>query len=83
MKAHNYRKKPLVVQAIQWTGNLPFPEEFADMAFMEHYNGYDLVIETLEGDMTCRMDDYIIRGVKGEFYPVAHDIFKLTYEKVD
>jgi hypothetical protein len=42
----------------------------------------NLVVVTLEGDMTATVGDYIIRGVKGEFYPCREDIFKLTYETV-
>lgn len=43
----------------------------------------ELTIPTLEGDHTARPGDYIIRGVKGEFYPCKPDIFEMTYEKVD
>ena len=42
-----------------------------------------LVIETLEGDMTARIGDWIIKGVKGEFYPCKPDIFETTYELVE
>lgn len=41
---------------------------------------YDLAIPTLEGEMTCRVGDWIIRGVAGEFYPCKNDIFEMTYE---
>jgi hypothetical protein len=41
-----------------------------------------VVIETLEGNMTADKGDYIIKGIKGEFYPCKPDIFELTYEKV-
>ena len=37
------------------------------------------IIETLEGDMQANIGDYIIKGVKGEFYPCKPDIFKETY----
>jgi len=39
-----------------------------------------VVIETQEGDMTARPGDWIIKGVKGEFYPCKPDIFEATYE---
>lgn len=42
----------------------------------------ELKIETLEGDMIANKGDYIIEGVKGEFYPCKPDIFKETYEEV-
>ena len=42
----------------------------------------ELLIETLEGMMKAEKGDYIIRGVKGEYYPCKPDVFKLTYEKL-
>jgi hypothetical protein len=41
-----------------------------------------LMIQSLEGVMEASKGDYIIKGVKGEFYPVKEDIFKLTYDEV-
>jgi hypothetical protein len=41
-----------------------------------------MVIETLEGNMTANVGDYIIKGVKGEFYPCKPAIFEQTYELV-
>lgn len=46
-------------------------------------NPSQLFITTLEGIMTANIGDYIIRGVKGEFYPCKPDIFEATYEQVD
>lgn len=40
----------------------------------------EMVIHTLEGDMTARPGDYIITGVKGEQYPCKPDVFEMTYE---
>ena len=45
--------------------------------------GGELVIETLEGDMKVSLNDFIIKGVKGEFYPCKPDIFEATYEPVN
>jgi hypothetical protein len=42
-----------------------------------------LKIQTLEGDMIASIGDYIIKGIKGEFYPCKPDIFEQTYEKVE
>jgi hypothetical protein len=42
-----------------------------------------LAVRTLEGDMKITHGDWIIRGVKGEYYPCKHDIFKLTYDIID
>lgn len=41
-----------------------------------------LEIDTLEGTMTAQVGDFIIRGVKGEFYPCKPDIFHMTYERI-
>jgi hypothetical protein len=92
-----YRKKPVVIDAIQWTGGniedvLPF---FGDMSKLPNTGGYIkpgighippagvLIIPTLEGEMTASAGDWIIKGVKGEFYPCKPDIFEATYEKVE
>ena len=81
-----YRKKPIVIEAVQWTGHN------ADQigAFFgnddPHFGlkkGDVWSIITLEGIMEARLDDWIIKGVKGEFYPCKPDIFEATYEKVE
>lgn len=82
-----YRKKPVVVEAIQFTrSNFHIVSEFtggkADYLTIERCpNGrcYCLV-ETLEGNMVANEGDYIIKGVHGEFYPCKPDIFEKTYE---
>lgn len=76
-----YRKKPVIIEAIQWNGN-NFEEimEFIDSDFV-HFNS-ELIINTLEGNMTASKGDYIIKGIKGEFYPCKPDIFEQTYEEV-
>ena len=77
-----YRKKPVVVHAMQFTGTNR--DEIA--AFVG--DGYDIdadggfVIRTLEGNMTANPGDYVIKGVQGEFYPCKEDIFHATYEGV-
>jgi len=81
-----YRKKPVVVEALQWTGdNLDDVKEFLtsdglyDSEYLD-YVGDSLGINTLEGTMFAKVGDYIIKGVKGEFYPCKPDIFNETYE---
>jgi len=77
-----YRKKPVVIEAIQYTGeNLDelrafVPEEFRNNKIYE-----PLGIKTLEGVLNISQGDYIIKGVKGEFYPCKPDVFEMTYEK--
>lgn len=83
-----YRKKPVVIEAILWNGNAI--QELDDfMSEQEHSyttapqgrnGGYLVNIKTLEGVMTANIGDYIIKGVKGEFYPCKPDIFETTYE---
>ena len=78
-----YRKKPIVIEAVQFIPGHPIPtgmklwhnEKGIQPRDMSH--GY---IETLEGVMHVQAYDWIIKGVKGEFYPCKPDIFKATYE---
>ncbi len=82
-----YRKKPVVIEAIQWNGiNLEelkwfMKEKFKGTSVSE--TTFELQIPTLEGTMSASLGDYIIRGVKGEFYPCKPDIFEATYEPVE
>jgi hypothetical protein len=78
-----YKKKPVSVAVLAWDGrNFDEIKKFAgDMAFMD--DG-DLFIHTLEDTDTsshaASVGDLIVRGVKGEFYPVKPDVFMRTYE---
>lgn len=77
-----YRKKPVVIEAVQWTGTItPDVERLLGKANVLP-KGTSLLIPTLEGVMEARMGDYIIRGVSGERYPCKPDIFEKTYEIV-
>jgi len=80
-----YRKKPIVIDAIQWHGNksdlLRFSCELGHLPMYVDFNK-DLIIHTLEGDMKANVGDWIIKGVNGEFYPCKPDIFEKTYEEV-
>ena len=78
-----YRKKPVVVEAVQWTGNnveeiSVFTDAFCDWRYENDVKR--LFIETLEGTMKATPGDWIIRGVNGEYYPCKPDIFEKTYE---
>ena len=62
-----YRKKPVVIEATQWTGsNLEELQNFVGFALTHDEK---LIIHTLEGDYEAKVGDYIIKGVQGEFYP--------------
>ena len=78
--ARAYRKKPVTVEAVQWTGeNHAEMCEFIDPEVFEIIPRVGLVIHTLEGDHHASPGDYIIKGVNGEFYPCKPDIFAKTY----
>lgn len=82
-----FRKKPVVIEAIQLTmDNMQRVMEWCGGRYwskppMRAISGIEIV--TLEGIMEASFDDYIIQGVKGEFYPCKTDIFEATYERVD
>jgi hypothetical protein len=84
-----YRKKPVVIKAVKYDGNFRCLDIFA-ISEVSHFivskdeEGKQCIkIPTLEGEMTALIGDYIIRGVKGEYYPCKPDIFEMTYESVD
>lgn len=85
-----YRKKPVVVEAFQWTGG---PDQTEDPEWIveaikqgtvrfndEGTDQVTMEIATLEGNHIARQGDYIIKGIKGEIYPCKPDIFEQTYE---
>lgn len=78
-----FRKKPVVIDAIQWTGDNI--EEIGEFLAGVHWAtaGRNAVIPTREGDMAASPNDWIIKGVAGEFYPCKPDIFAATYEPED
>ena len=93
MSINKYKKKPIIIEAVQWTGiNLEeiksFVKDSLDYNYKTHWDSSDLSnievkIKTLEGDHIVSIGDYIIKGVNGEFYPCKPDIFKKTYEIID
>ena len=78
MMVEKWRKKPVVVEAIKWTGDnfKDIKAWSADVGLIEGV----LCVSTLEGQMVAAVGDYIIKGVNGEFYPCKPDIFDKTYE---
>lgn len=75
-----FRKKPVEIDAVQFIGNNEEILAFCPDAFFT-FSG-ELVIKTLEGRHEASFKDWIIKGVKGEFYPCKPDVFALTYELV-
>lgn len=74
-----FRRKAVVIDAVEYTGTnvSAIVEEIGLTGFSEE-NG--LVIYTLEGKMKASVGDWIIKGVRGEFYPCKPDIFNQIYE---
>ena len=80
-----YRKKPIVIEAMQYTYDNAF-EVFSWMSagntLAQTWEHGRLAIPTLEGTMYAMPGDWIIKGIQGEFYPCKPDIFAATYEVV-
>ncbi len=78
-----YQKKPVVIETIQWTGENWFNigAFVGQMAHIADEHGTKLLlIDTLKGQLKANIGDWIIKGVKGEFYPRKPDIFEQTYQ---
>ena len=86
-----YRKKPIEIEAVQFTGdNWDEIQKFTGIQCVSkcgfnYEDGYmigKVYIKTLEGEVQFHKGDWIIKGIKGEFYPCKPDIFDETYEEV-
>ena len=90
-----YRTKPVEIEAIRWTG-LNFEEIKTFVGDSLIYGIIDtawevgkgrpfvlMKIKTLEGDMHVSEGDYIIKGLRGEFYPCKPDVFEKKYELIN
>lgn len=76
-----YRKKPVVIEAIKWVPESEVIRQISVFMGGVHIDKDSRVlIDTLEGQMAANPGDWIIKGVKGEFYPCKPDIFEATYE---
>jgi hypothetical protein len=76
-----WKKKPVVVEAVRFNGdNVEEIKEFVGDNLVTIITGV-YSVKTLEGKMMVSKGDYVIKGVKGEFYPCKPDIFHATYEK--
>ncbi|WP_148310195.1 hypothetical protein [Nocardia otitidiscaviarum] len=82
MSAQRYIKKPVVIEAMHFE-TTRLASAIADWCGGNNDARPDQIqIPTLEGVMTANVGDWVIRGVKGEFYPCRDDIFRETYEQV-
>lgn len=83
MAVGRYRKKPVEIEAVQYTGeNAQEIGRFAGLDAQIVGREKALQIKTLEGPLRVSPGDYIIRGVSGEHYPCKPDIFDQTYDPV-
>jgi len=84
VRVMEYRKKPVVIDAVQWTGhNFDELEEFTEGDFYQKevdIGTSHATVKTLEGEHIALCGDFIIKGVAGEHYPCKPDIFEQTYE---
>lgn len=79
-------KKPIVIEAVKWDGTTRAWDDLEALGLKEAEISKfpaGIVIPTLEGNMLAMSGDWIIRGVKGEFYPCKPDIFEATYDPVE
>lgn len=91
MPAQKYRKVPVTIEAIQWTGENY--EEIREWA----WTGADTEVATLDTAVSqlmvwnseedqwirCPLDHWVIKGIRGEYYPCSDVVFQRTYEAVD
>ena len=88
-----FKKKPVIIEAIQYNnlnreeietfvGKKLSQELETETAYLAGKGSpkFSIIIETLEGNMKAMPNDWIIKGLKGEFYPCKPDIFEMTYE---
>ena len=91
-----FQKIPVTIEAVEWTGdnlveitNFIEGKDSVDTSTPGWHDYVNIVrqrglkIDTLEGNMSASVGDWIIKGVAGEFYPCKPDIFKQTYRNVD
>lgn len=77
------RKKPLVVEAVQFTGtvdNIYFLMEWSNHQVWPTEDGKILKVKCLEALAETPIGSYVVKGVKGEVWPIREDIFNETYE---
>lgn len=82
MSATRFRKKPIVIEAVQYFDWMRRVDQLPDgVVIVPWKNAGDVpAIHTLEGDMRVMDGDWIITGVAGEKYPCKPEIFEATYE---
>jgi len=89
MAARRFVNKPVEVEAIQWDGSITSADEIeawsggnTSAQLLPLMNAFVLVVQTKEGEMTATSGDWIIRGIKGGYYPCKSDMFETTFREV-
>ena len=82
MSIRRYIKKPIVIEAIQYTAD-NIQDIFDFLGKKVPYTKEHVIIVTLEGEMKLKKGHYLIKGIEEEFYPCDEKIFKKSYEHVD
>ena len=73
------KKKPIIIEYVQYNGSVDtIPKDC-----LHFFIGDVLYIRTLEGNMRCNINDYIIKGIKGEFYSIQKNIFEESYDLIE
>lgn len=86
-----FRKKPVEIEAMQWDGSLAgiekiklaFPDLCTAVLSKKHEQVYCWEIKTLEGNYKVSVNDFVIKGIKGEYYPCNPEIFAASYDAVE
>lgn len=79
-----FRKRPIVIEAWQWLGqpHNEWPRWVSDGARVSQADSAALAIHTLEGELSARLGDWLIHGIRGEVYPCKPNVFSETYDPV-
>ena len=84
MTVKRFRKKPVVIEAVQYDSGYTVDGDLAELGLTNHkHTSTGIVIPTLEGEHLASHGDWIIKGIAGEFYPCKPEIFAATYDLVD
>nr|DAQ94283.1 MAG TPA: PGDYG protein [Caudoviricetes sp.] len=83
IEVKNYRKKPIVVQATRYESIEQIKISFPNIEVRDDNRASRAIsLKSLEGRVELQVGDYIIKGIKGEYYPCNPDIFEESYERV-
>jgi len=84
VSVRRFRKRPVVIEAVQWTGdNLAELDAFTGLRFRAPFQDLAQVFDVLHDTwVKVAVGQWVIKGVKGEFYPCDDEVLQATYEEV-